>query len=330
MELKNIVLHQIIKKENGKPTLNCSDHLLPTTNTDIIEFVERFLNIYSNRSPTYGTFKDDKENYPFQKYLEEYLEGHDFLDFSLKAMNTLKKAIDIPSTKGGYVIFINYTQGSVDFVVTTMLDNSAQFAVNEEKLIIEKLSALNIDELVRANRVNINKWNDNDDAYLTFIKGKRDVSIFFQEFIGNTDLTSAKVNANNLKDALQEYMRVKGYDRDKKFKVSREIEDYIFKRIDSEEDIELDSISALVDAENPRGFMDYSLENDKNVSGRFRATKKGDFYFLHRTVVKGNGYKLEFDKELVKRNIVVRDGSNIIIKNVDKNVLDREFGQQNE
>ncbi|GAL66478.1 hypothetical protein [Jejuia pallidilutea] len=66
MELKNIVLHKIIKKENGKPTLNCSDHLLPTANADIIEFVERFLNVYSNRSPTYGTFKEDKK-LPFSK-----------------------------------------------------------------------------------------------------------------------------------------------------------------------------------------------------------------------------------------------------------------------
>jgi len=327
MDLKNIVLHQLIKEEGGQPKLNCSDHTLPIDSKDIIDFIERFLKIYNRKRPTQGTFKDDAENYPFQKYVQEYIEGGDFLEFSKKAMSALKRAIDFPSTKGGYVVFIHYIQKGVDFIVTTMLDNSAQFAVDEVQLSIEKLKTLNLDELVRANRVNINKWQNGEEAYLTFIKGKRQVSKFFQVFIGNTDLTSSRINAGNLKNAMQDYMRLKDYDQEKKSKIYNDVKSYVHKMIKQEKDIELKSVSAIINPEEPSFFEDFTIDQDRPVSGSFRSTLNTDFNFLYQSIVKEEGYKLTFEKELVKQGKIKRSGNNIVIKNVDNNILNNEFGK---
>lgn len=330
MTLENIVLHQIIKEEGGEPELNCSDQVLPVDSPDIIDFVTRFLKIYNRRRPTQGSFKDDVENYPFQKYVKDFIDENDnFLTFSKKAMKTLKKAINLPTTKGGYVVFIHYKNGDNSFIVTTMLDNSSQFAVDEEELNIEKLTTLNLDELVRANRVNINKWEDDEDSYLTFIKGKREVSKFFQTFIGNTDLTSSRINANNLKDSLAEFMRSQNYTQAKKSAINTAIKVYVDKMIDEEKDVELTSVSAIVNPEIPDEFIEYTIENDKPVSGSFRSTRKSDFDFLYQSVVKGEGFKLTFEKRLIQAGKIGRQGNNLIIKEIDPNILNREFGNGN-
>lgn len=325
MKLKNIVLHQLIKGEGSIPKENYSDHLLPIDDSDILDFVNNFITVYGKRRPTYGAFEENKDEYPFQKYVDEYLSSNDFLQFSLKAMGGLKKAINKPTTKGGYVIFIHYEYAGTDYIITTMLDNRPGFAVNENKLNIEKLKTLNLDELVRANRINVKKWKDGEDSYLTFIKGKRDVSKFFQEFIGNTDLTSARVNAKKFETALKDYMREKEYDYDKRTEVNSKLREYTYNCIDKEEDIELASLSAIINPEQPDDFSLFTEKNDMEVSGSFRATKKSDFQFYSKSIINGKGFNLKFEKNLIQEGVIERRGNDIIIHNVDEYTLDREF-----
>ncbi len=327
MELKNIILHQIIREEGSKPILNLSETTLPIDNEIVIEFVSEFLKTYNKRRPTYGSFMEDEKEYPFQKITKEYLNKElPFVEYTNSAMELLKISINRPFTKGGYVVFFHYIENQSDFIVTTMLDNSAQFAVVEETLGLQKLKVLNLDELVRANRVNVKKWTEGDDSYLTFIKGKRNVSQFFQEFIGNTDLTSAKKNANYLNKAIKSYMRDKKYSYEEQSNCLKGIQEYVYKQINNREDIDIMSISSILNSEEPEDFKDFTIINDLPVSGRFRAELKKDFDFLYRGVVRGNGFKLFFERSLVKSGGIVRRKNDIIIKNVDEEYLNQEFG----
>lgn len=328
MELKHIVLHQIKREDNQPPELNCSSQLLDSENEIIQDFMERIIKSFRSKNPTYGRFEKDKENYPFQKWVEEYRLDKDFFDFSIKAMNTLKVEIEVPKAIGGYVLFAHYTEKQIDYLVTIMLDKSAQFTINDVSLDIKKLEALAIDKLARANRLNISKWETGTvETYLAFIKGTREVSNYFQKFIGSTDLTSSKINANNLKNALSIYMREKKYSEDKKEEVLKNIGSYVEGQRDKDEDVQLSAISAFVSTEAPTSFTDYIQSNDEmEVSGSFRVAKKADFKYFHKATVEERGYKLEFEKALKHQKKIVRDGNDIVIKDVPIEVLDDEFG----
>jgi nucleoid-associated protein YejK len=198
MELKNIVLHHIKREENQTPVLNTSDHLLDRNNTIVKEFVEKLVKSFGSKNPTYGAFQEDVLAYPFQTLVATYRVNKDFLTFSVESMKLLEKEIQVPQAKGGYVVFIHYEQNGIEFLITIMLDKAEQFTINDESLDIKKLKTLDIDKLARANRINFNKFESGIDLYLAFIKGTRDVSSYFQKFIGNTDLTSSKKNSQNL------------------------------------------------------------------------------------------------------------------------------------
>lgn len=199
MKLQNIVLHHIKREENELPELNCSSQLLDTSENVVIEFVEKLIKSFASKNPTYGKFQDDTTAYPFQRLVENFKKDNDFLKFSIESMNLLEKEIQVPQAKGGYVVFTNYIQNEQEFLVTIMLDKAEQFTIDDDSLDIRKLKILDIDKLARANRLNISKWENNDELYLAFIKGTRDVSSYFQKFIGNTDLTSSKKNSQKLK-----------------------------------------------------------------------------------------------------------------------------------
>jgi nucleoid-associated protein len=327
MKLKQIVLHQIKREDNNPAELNCSDHLLNEKHPTIIEFMDRLIKSFTSKHPTYGRFEDDKENHPFQKWVEEYHQNKKFLEFTIKAMDTLKVCIQVPKAVGGYVLFSHYEEKQIDYLVTIMLDKSLQFAIDDDNLNIKQLEALAIDKIARANRLNITKWKlETEETYLAFIKGTRDVSNYFQRFIGSTDLTSSKVNGNNLRKALNKYMRINEYNENRKESVSREISTYIEGKIKTEKDVHLDAISAFVNTENPVHFMEF-IQNDESieVSGSFRVARKSDFNF-HRAVVVEQGYKLEFEKKLKRDNKIIREGNNIVIKDVPTEILDDEFG----
>lgn len=326
MELKNIVLHHIQRDENDEPVLNISDHLLDKDNNTVKEFVNKLVKSFGSKNPTYGEFQSDSRLYPFQSYAQTYLTDQDFLKFSTESMKILDKEIRVPQAKGGYVVFTHYVRNETDFLITIMLDKSEQFTINDQSLDIRKLKTLDIDKLARANRINFTKWKNNEDLYLSFIKGTRDVSGYFQKFIGNTDLTSSKKNSQNLKNAISKFMREEEFSDEKKEEVNAKINGYLLKQYRNNEDVQLNAISAHLDPENPISFVSYVQDNPQiEVSGNYRLSQKADFNIFHRAKFTGDGYKFEFEKNLIRQGKIVRQGNDIILKDLPQNELDKQF-----
>ncbi len=319
MKLKNIVLHQIKKEENEEPKLNLSNHLLDKNDTTQ-DFVAKVVKSYTSKSPTYGAFDSDITNNPFQKHVRNYFENNDFLKFSEQAMNTLKSKMDIPKAKGGYVVFAHYIENGKDFIITVMLDNTERFVVND-KLDIKKLLGLDIDKVARANRINWQEWQDNQETYLSFIKGTRGVSNYFaKQFIGCTDYSSSKENAKNLQLAVNGYMYHNGFEDNSKLTIKQNLKEYTDRRITEGLDIEIATISVYIDADNPQAFVDYVQKEGYKV-GNFKSTRKSDFKGFEIKTLKGDGYKLEYN--LFSSNIeLVKDKKFILIKNVPDSVFE--------
>ena len=320
-------MHHINKERGGYPTVKCSKKVINKSLT-VNEFVAKLLKNYTAKNPTQGTFHDNQEVYPFQKMVNDYLADSDFLKFTTDAMAILEKEIAIPTAIGGYVVFLHYVEKKVDFIITAMLDESAQFAVADGDLDIEKLMTLDLEKMARANRLNIARWKNSDDLYLSFIKGTRDVSKYFLDFIGSTDITSARENFKKLKDSISMYYKEKGVSREKKEKSQEAISVYIDRCFKENNDVEIESIASLLNNENPKDYLEFLQERELEVSGRIGINRRADFENFMRNRVKEDGYSLVFDKALIKSKKIVRDGNNIIIKNVAEKILTTAFEEE--
>jgi len=147
MNLKKIVLHQIQRNNNETPVLNLSDNELDHNDVTVTDFVSTIVQSFRSKSPTYGTFQQDKEIFPFQTFVQEYFDSISFIDFTQKSMRLLSKEMEVPKAKGGYVCFVHYEDRNQDVILTAMLDKSEQFTTDDATLDIKKLLTLDIEKI---------------------------------------------------------------------------------------------------------------------------------------------------------------------------------------
>ncbi|MBF6654029.1 hypothetical protein C3B47_14320 [Flavobacterium columnare] len=328
MKINNIVLHRIDKELKEKSSLTYSDKLMPIDDT-VIEFVKILLRIYSSKNPSQGTFEDDITNYPFQNKVETYIKDGDFLKFTQDAMLLLQNRIDISTTTGGYVLFVHYEEKDIDFIISAMMDKSAQYT-NTDDLGIQKLMTLNVEKLARANRLNIDKWKRRDGRYLTFIKGTRDVSQYFIKFIGATDISSAKENFKTLKDSIKQYSNSNKLSLTKQDEIRESLSNYFTKCFNEKKDVEIESVSSLINPDEPSSFLGFIKEKEIEISGKIGIHTKKDFENFTRNKLIEDGYTFVFEKELVKKGKISREGDSIIIHNIPKDKLDLIFENESE
>lgn len=120
-------------------------------------------------------------------------------------------------------------------------------------------------------------------------------------------------------------MREQGYSPEQKDEVNAKISSYLDRQYDAEKDIELSAIAAHLIPDNPSEFLNFIQDKDFEVSGNFRLSKKSDYFMFHKSKVSGAGFKLEFEKNLIKQGKIIREDNDIVIKNLPEDILDREF-----
>ena len=317
MNLNAIIVHRIDKEAQGVASLTLRQTLLPVTERET-EFITNVKQVYYSKSnPNYGVFDANAVAYPFQTILRNYLDdGIDFLTFTVTAMNQLLAIINaVTQATGGYVVFAHYTLQNECFVMTVMLNDKRQYNINDD-LSINEIFSLDIEKLDVANSINITRWDAAQDTYLSFARGRKDVSIYFRRFIGCTDQTSAKQSSELLKGALLDYLAELDLDNADKEEIRNRVFNYCISKSKSKEEISLNHISSMIDADNPDLFREFASGEDYRVSPFIKGhtkTLKSLKYYVYRSKI----LSIEFDSDLIDDTIFYNENRNELkIKNV--------------
>ncbi len=310
MNLNSIIVHRIDKEVNGAPSLTLRENGLPITIRET-EFVTNVKQVYYKKSnPNYGVFDVNAGAFPFQTLLRNHLNGNvQFLHFTVDAMNHLLGVIrGVQQATGGYVVFAQYTFQNEDFLMIVMLNNKKQYNINDN-LGIEEIFSLDIEKLDVANSINITRWNAAEDTYLSFARGRKDVSNYFRRFIGCTDQTSAKQSSELLKGALLDYIGELELENAEKEDLRNRIFNYCIIQTKRREDISLNHISSMIDAQNPELFQEFASGEQYRVSpfvkGHTQTLKSLKFY-----VYRSKKLTIEFDSGLVNESIFYNEQNN--------------------
>lgn len=174
---------------------------------------------------------------------------------------------------------------------------------------------LDIEKLDVANFTNCSKWNNNEDVYLSFTRGKKDIPNYFKKFIGCTDYTSAKEACENLKRALNDYLLQIGVDKQKIEEVKANVFTYCEQRMKTKDDIQLEVVSGLVNNDEPQSFREFAASEEYQISATFKGhnTLKSLKYYSYRS----KDLTLVFDSKLLGETVVYNETRNqILIKKV--------------
>ena len=315
MQVKNMVIHKLEKKQGGNAVLTKATKQLAITDVHQ-NFMKEVKQVYYNKSnPVYGSFDAAADSYPYQTYINNYLFNElPFYEFTLKAIRHFEAIMnEITLATGGYVLFCHFTL-SEDFVAVIVLNDKESYIINDN-LDVNANARLDIEKLDVANFINCCKWKNQEDVYLSFTKGKKEISNYFKRFIGCTDYASAKESSEKLKRAINDFMFQNGYDK----KSAEETKELVFAYCESQmkikEDIRLSFVSNLISGEEPEKFIAFASAEKYQVSALFKGhtTLKSLKYYSYNS----KDFTIAFDSKLLGDTIIYDDSkNNLLIKNI--------------
>lgn len=326
MQVKEAILHKIVKESKSKDvTTDPRKNLLPIEET-LGKLVSEVLSIYNRVSNGYGTFDANETVYPFPKKFKEYIEENaSFIELSTITLELIAAEMrNQVFATGGYVLFVRYNSNGRDWLLVVMLKMRESTGVNEDTKELLRLLSLDVEQLHEAARIDIEKWQGDEQPYLSFVKkrsGKDDVTQYFREALGCTDYTDSKQNTQTLLDALQDYTNDKedpangtdAWDRDKVREARRKTFEYCQEKTRNKEEVNLEALSAIINDRDPSEFRNFVKDNGYQVNDSF-TPHANTYRRLNRIKGKASGnVTVAFDvDDLVERRVLLQDGNLII------------------
>lgn len=336
--IKNIIIHQLLK-DAGRRDVNAKSAIQVLNIGERERLFLGNLDISYNKksNPIYGIFSGE---YPqFKNLLAKYIENQDdFYDFSINVMNHYKRILEqTVQATGGYMILCEYTKSNKDLLLVLMINNKEGFVVNDS-LTLDNVRNLDLNKVDVACLINLTDWKDIENnnptdriTYLSFVKGLKDISYYFMQFIDVNNKNTNTESTKRLLEAIDDYAKQENWDRNRKVKQKDEVVSYCLDRMSQKKEILLSEISKIMDIDNPEKFQDFATEDGRKVSAVISGDKSR--LRLSRMITyKDDDLKLEFATKLLADQTVHYDEkkNRITIKNIPNSLKQQivEFNAQ--
>lgn len=327
MEIKNAVVH-LLKKDRQGPAqvITRPDDELLEINDDLLALVGSLRKLYSHKTGRgYGEFIEDDDNYPFRQRLSQYLDNEndlDFLHFSKLAMAILEAKIkDVRLATGGYVLFAEYfdEDGTHSLIVASIKDRPG--LAFDEKLNLTDAMHLDLDRLHEMAKVDISRWRDGEEKYLSFAKSRSsssEHSEYFQNFIGCEELANAKTMNEYLVEAVRDYATTCELDSESHKNLRGVVLNYCQEKLQANEQIDLAMLSQRVDEEEPEKFLLFLNDNAEKfpISNHFDPVRSV-FKKLRTLKMKKGDVQVQFSVESFGHSVILDGNDCLVVKQLD-------------
>lgn len=338
MELitNNAIAHRLIKAQHKEGT-----HQLRTTCLPESEALTRLINeihhAYAERTgKSHGVFEEDEINFPTVANLRAHFkdENINFVTTSHKLMDTLLiQSNSANLSTGGNILIADVSQGNNRWLIVAILTDKLGATIDENLNLLDS-SHLDLSAMRFAGRVNITKWLNDDDRYVSFLKGaSRDVSDYFQKFLGCTHTKALNKESQLLVKLVRKAVNSIEEATDEQRDTARKtIFDYLEQCAKDSEPFSIDTMSNKAWPQNPDVLKSVLTDPDNGITDGFvpqRRALKGLIRFEARNPKK---WQIQFEREAVTSgDVQLNDNNQLVLNNVPADVLKRyndEFNPQ--
>ncbi|MCK6643130.1 nucleoid-associated protein YejK [Enterobacter bugandensis] len=303
LEINQIALHQLIKRDEQTLEVVLRDSLLEPTAT-VVEMMAELHRVYSAKNKAYGLFSEESEladSLRLQRQGEE-----DFLAFSRAATGRLRDELaKYPFADGGIVLFCHYRYLAVEYLLVTVLNNLSSMRVNEQ-LDISSTHYLDINHADIVARIDLTEWETNPEStrYLTFLKGRvgRKVADFFMDFLGASEGLNAKAQNKGLLQAVDDFTAEAQLDKSERQTVRQQVYSYCNEQLQAGEEIELESLSKELAGVSEVSFQEFTAEKGYELEESFPADRS-TLRQLTKFAGSGGGLTINFNAMLLGERI---------------------------
>ncbi|QHM71731.1 nucleoid-associated protein YejK [Mixta intestinalis] len=303
LDIDQIALHQLIKRDEQTLELVLRDSLLPTTQA-VSELVEELHRVYSAKSKAFGLFNEDSE---LAQTLRECREGQqDFLAFSRAATGRLRDELaKYPFAEGGVVLFCHYRYLAVEYLLVAVLNSQSSMRVNEQ-LDISSVHYLDINHADIVARIDLTEWETNPEStrYLTFLRGRvgRKVADFFMDFLGASVGLDTKAQNRGLLQAVDDYCTESSLDKAERQNYRQQVYSYCNEQLQAGEEIAIEDLAKELPPLGEKNFREFTQEQGYELEESFPADRS-TLRQLTKFAGSGGGLTINFDAMLLGERI---------------------------
>lgn len=288
MDIKEATIHQLIKAVQTKGPGSVSRHVRNATlpiNATLQQVSADLLSMYQTRSNSTGTFGIDPTLYQFPVKLREHLSGAlTFQDFSVATLALIEHEMEKSLlSNGGFALILRYSQGGGDFLLVAMLKLKPGAGINEDTLDLEPTLNIDLNLLHEAARINLTRFTNDEQPYLSFIKGKSsagDVTEYFRAALSCQNFTSSKHHTEQVIAIADAFVNARTdiasdeERREERIQMRSRLYDCF---VSNSKEVVLQTIAAAVMPSDPQNFIDYVkeevLSENFHISDTFQPDK---------------------------------------------------------
>lgn len=303
MPIRHSIIHQIDKNPDGSPAV------LHLSDTELVESqaTENLLNdlnvAYNAKTGKgWGFFHAQSGAFPLSGWLQSFIDGGDFIEFSTTATEHLTKLMEESNLSvGGHVLFAHYQQGLTDYLVVAMLQHSESVTVNTD-LSITPSKHLDFGNIHLAARINLSEWRSNPQSrqYVSYIKGSkgRKATDYFRDFIGCQEGVDGPGETRRLLKAFSDFVAAEDLHEDIAREKTHTLVSYSMAQAKLNKPITLDELSGLIDEDRPKNFYDFIKAKDYGISESLPPDRKTLNKF-RRFTGRAEGMSISFEAHLL-------------------------------
>ncbi|MGV3345897.1 nucleoid-associated protein YejK [Enterobacteriaceae bacterium LUAb1] len=303
LDISQIALHQLIKRDEQTLELVLRESLLPETPA-VNEMMEELHRVYSAKNKAYGLFNAGSE---LADALKNHRQGQDsFLAFSRAATGRLRDELaKYAFAEGGVVLFAHYRWLAVEYLLVAVLSSQQSMRVNDD-LDISLTQYLDINHADIVARIDLTEWETNPESvrYLTFLRGRigRKVADFFMDFLGASTGLNPKAQNKGLLQAVEDYCAASGADKNERQQYRQQLYEYCNNQLQAGEEIALTSLSSELAPLGEKSFAEFTHERDYELEEHFPADRS-TLRQLTKFAGSGGGLTINFDALLLGERI---------------------------
>lgn len=329
IRISDATIHQITKAKETRGAGCITLMLRPDNlaNDDVLtRLCDALLTLYRKNSNSNGTLGIDPNTHEFTFLLEDYVAKEvDFITFTHRTVDLIKEQMEQAfMSTGGYALFLRYTADGSDFLLVVMLKLKPGAGIDSVTLNLTETLNIDMHQLHEAARINITRWQADEEPHLTFIKGRgaQDVSDYFRAALACTAFTDSKYHTEAVIKAANDFIDARA-DLSPTEKVQKRLE--MRKKlhaclVDAQDEVSLLAVAAAVHPEAPTDFVDFVQQradaDNYHIDAQFKP-HKATVRSLQRLTAHYGSIHVSFNVDDVEQERVTYDEAHnsIVLKN---------------
>lgn len=308
VQIREATIHHLEKSAQtrgaGSVTVHPRAAELPLD--DVLQrLCENLVHMYSRTANCNGTLGIDPRAHRFPVHLREYVEGRStFMPCTRETVGLIAQQMqDSFLASGGYALFLRYQTESNDFILVAMLKLKPGAGIDVGTLALTETLNIDLAHLSEAARINITRWQEDQQPYLTFIKGatrQAEISEYFRQALACTSFTDSRHHTEAVLRAAHDFVdALADLPVDERREEKAAMRRRLFECLDSNrEEVPLATIAAAVSPSAPDAFLEHVRNRPEgdgyNLDDRFKPNR-ASYIGLKRLRGKMGTVSLSFD-----------------------------------